>query len=593
MSNKERKPMGFGKTMLASATGFIIASTVLSLLSFFVMIGFIAVLAAGGSSSSKTMVTGDHLFLKIDLSREIAERAPDKVTSLFSNEESMGLVDVLNAIDHAKDDQRVDGIYLFCDGAAVSWGQCDELRDALTDYHAVTNNPIVAFADNYSQSGYYLAAISDCIGLHPAGMVDLRGIGAQVIFYKDLLDKLGVRMELIRPQSNAYKSAGETYTRNNMSDANREQVRSYVGSIWQHVAENMADSRHLSVDSINLMADNLSGYLASSALSNRLVDTLLFERDMRDLLKNQYGCRRLIDVNKYAHSFSDKLAVDNIAIIYAEGEVVDGSSEGYNTAVYGDDIVDALRQAAKDDKVKAIVLRINSPGGSATASEAKTHAVIEAKKQKPVIVSMSTLAASAGYEMACNATTIVAQPTTITGSIGVFAAIPEVGTLLGKKLGVHVDTVNTNRNSNGLSLMRPLSPTARSIMQVHVEEFYKTFCQRVADGRGMTVEAVDQIARGRVWTGRQAVENGLVDTLGGIQLALRIAAQEAGIEQYKTVEYPKEKDFFTRLMELTNDKDDIVLSSRLEAVFPYYNDLVHWTNMAPVQARLPYILRME
>ena len=593
MSNKERKPMGFGKTMLASATGFIIASTVLSLLSFFVMIGLFAVLAAGSSSSSKTMVTGDHLFLKIDLSHEISERSPDKVTSLFSNEKAMGLVEVLKAIGHAKEDQRVEGIYLYCEGAAVAWAQCEELRDALADYRAATGNPIVAYADNYSQSGYYLAAMSDCIGLHPAGMVDLRGIGAQVIFYKDLLDKLGVHMELIRPQSNAYKSAGETYTRNNMSDANREQVRSYVGSIWQHVAEKMAESRGISVDSINLMADNLTGYIATMAQSSRLVDTLLFERDMRDMLKEQYGCRRLVDVNKYAHSFTDKLAVDKIAIIYAEGEVVDGTSEGYNTAVYGDDIVDALRQAAKDDNVKAIVLRINSPGGSAIASEAMTHAVIEAKQQKPVIVSMSSLAASAGYEMACNATTIVAQPTTITGSIGVFAAIPEVGTLLGKKLGVHIDTVNTNRNATGVGITRPLSPTARNIMQQHVEEFYKTFCQRVADGRGMTVEAVDQIARGRVWTGRQAVENGLVDTLGGIGLALRIAAEKAGIEQYKTVDYPKEKDFFTRLLELTNDKDDIVLSSRLEAVIPYYSDLVHWTTMAPVQARLPYILRME
>ena len=589
----EKKPMGFGKTMLASATGFLIAFLVIRIIGFFIIIGLIGALAVSGSKDTPTVVTGDHIFLKVDLSQDIVERSPDKMTSLFSENKTQGLCDLLKAIEHAKSDNRVEGIYLYCQNAAVAWAHCDELRDALSDYRGATGNPIVAYADNYSQTGYYLASMSDCVGLHPSGIVDLRGIGAEVIFYKDLLDKLGVHMELIRPESNAYKSAGETYTRNSMSDANREQVRSYVRSIWQHAVDNMAQSRHTTADSINLMADLLTGYVAQRAQQSRLVDTLLFERDMRDLMKDAYGCRRLVNINKYAHSFTDKPAADKIALIYAEGNVVDGTSEGYATAVYGDDIVEALRAATKDDDVKAIVLRINSPGGSATASEAMTHAVIEAKKQKPVIVSMSALAASAGYEMACNATTIVAQPTTLTGSIGVFAAIPEVGTLLKKKLGIDVDTVNTNRNSTGLSLMRPLSPTARATMQYHVEEFYKTFLQRVADGRGMSTEAVNQIARGRVWTGQQALANGLVDTLGGLSLALRIAASEAGINDYSTVDYPREKDLFTRLMAVASDKEDIILNDRLQAVIPFYHDLVDWTNMAPVQARLPYIIRIE
>ena len=593
MENNEKKPMGFGKTMLASATGFLIAFVVIRIIGFFIVVGLIVALAASASTETPTVVTGDHLFLKVDLSQSIVERTPDKMTSLISENKTQGLCDLLQAIDRAKSDERVEGIYLYCNNGAVAWAQCDELRDALADYREATGNPIVAYADNYSQTGYYLASMSDCVGLHPAGIVDLRGIGAEVIFYKDLLDKLGVRMELIRPESNAYKSAGETYTRSSMSDANREQVRSYVRSIWQHVADNLAQSRHTTTDSINLMADQLTGYVAQRAHDSRLVDTLLFERDMRDLLKETYGCSRLVDANKYVHSFSNKTAEDKIALIYAEGNVVDGTSEGYATAVYGDDIVEALRAASKDNDVKAIVLRINSPGGSATASEAMTHAVIEAKKQKPVIVSMSALAASAGYEMACNATTIVAQPTTLTGSIGVFAAIPEVGTLLKKKLGIGVDTVNTNKNSTGLSLMRPLSPTARATMQYHVEEFYKTFCQRVADGRGMSTEAVNEIGRGRVWTGQQAVVNGLVDTLGGLSLALKIAAAEAGIEEYSTVDYPKEKDLFTRLMAAANDKEDIVLRQRIQTVVPFYQDLVDWSSMAPVQARLPYILRME
>lgn len=585
--------MGFGKTMLASATGFLIAFVAIHIIGFFLIIGLFAVLIAGGTKETPTLVTGDHLFLKIDLSHNIVERSPDKLTTLLNENRTIGLYDLLRAIEQAKTDSRVEGIYLYCNNASIAWAQCDELREALNDYRTTTGKPIVAYADNYSQTGFYLASLSDCVGLHPSGIVDLRGIGAEVIFYKDLLDKLGVQMELIRPKSNAYKSAGETYTRSNMSEANREQVRSYVGSIWQHVVANLAESRHVSTDSIHWMSDNLTGYIAHQACEHRLVDTLLFERDMRHLMKTQYGCRRLVDVTKYIHSFTDHPSADKIAIIYAEGNVVDGTSEGYSTAVYGDDIVEALHAAVKDDDVKAIVLRINSPGGSATASEAMTHAVIEAKKQKPLIVSMSALAASAGYEMASNATVIVAQPTTLTGSIGVFAAIPEVGTLMRKKLGINIDTVNTNRNSSGLSLMRPLSPTARATMQQHVEEFYKTFCQRVADGRDMTTEAVDQIARGRVWTGRQAMANGLVDTLGGLSLALRIAAEQADIANYSTVDYPREKDFFSRLMDMANEKEDILLNDRLEAVVPFYRDLLQWTTMAPVQARMPYILRID
>lgn len=592
-TSTERKPLGFGKTMLASATGFLIAFVVIRIIGFFLIIGLFVALAVGTTQETPSMVTGNHIFLKVDLSRNIAERNPDKMSSLLRNSKTQGLCDILKAIEHAKSDSRVEGIYLYCNDASIAWAQCDELRDALEDYRSATGNPIVAYADNYSQTGYYLASTSDCMGLHPSGIVDLRGIGAEVIFYKDLLDKLGVRMELIRPVSNAYKSAGETYTRSNMSEANREQIRSYVNSIWQHVVANLAESRQISTDNINMMADNLTGYVADNACKNRLVDTLLFERDMRQLMKEQYGCRRLVDITKYAHSFTETNTEDHIAIIYAEGNVVDGTSEGYNSAVYSDDIVEALHTAAKDEDVKAIVLRINSPGGSATASEAMTHAVIEANKKKPVIVSMSALAASAGYEIASNATTIVAQPTTLTGSIGVFAAIPEVGGLLKKKLGIGVDTVNTNKNSTGLSLTRPLSPTARATMQHHVEEFYKTFLQRVADGRNMTTDAVDQIARGRVWTGAQAIENGLVDTLGGLSLALRIAAEQAGIDEYSTVDYPREKDFLTRLLDVANEKEDILLNDRLESVVPYYHELLQWSNMAPLQARIPYIIQIE
>ncbi|KWW30946.1 MAG: protease IV [bacterium P3] len=589
---QDRKPMGFGKTMLASATGFVVAFVVLHVLGFFLMIGLVAALVASGGNSA-TVVAGDHIFLGIDLSHRITERTPDKVTALLNDSRATGLADLLRAIEHAKDDKRVDGIYLKCDASGMDWAQCEELRDALERYRSATGKPVMAYATQYSQSAYYLASTGDCVALHPSGIVDLRGISAEVIFYKDLLDKLGVRFDLIRPKSNDYKSAGETYTRSNMSEANREQIRSYIGSIWTHVAEGIAEGRRMSIDSVNLMADKLTGYLAADACSSRMVDTLMFERDIRTWLKEEHGCRRLVDAVKYARSFADEKIEDKIAVIYAEGNVVDGSNEGYATAVYADDIVEALADAAQDKKVKAIVLRINSPGGSATASESMTHAVTEAKRIKPVVVSMSGLAASAGYEIAAGATAIVAHPTTLTGSIGVFAAIPEAGALLKGKLGIGIDTVNTNRNAGGLSLTRPLSATARNAMQRQVEDFYTLFCQRVAEGRGMTAADVDRIGRGRVWTGLQAVEHGLVDTLGGMQLALRIAAEEAGIERYRTVDYPKEKDLVTRLLKVADEKEDIVLRSRIEAVVPYYNELIHWTTMAPIQARMPYCLMME
>lgn len=588
----EKKPLSFWKTILASATGFLIAFFAIKIIGLFLIISIVAGLVSANSSETATTISGDHIFLKIDLSNSIAERTPDKTTLMLNENKTMGLYDLIKAIDHAREDDRISGIYLQCDNATIDWAQCDELRDALNAYHEATGNPIVAYADNYTQTGYYLATVSDCIGLHPAGIVDIRGIGAEVIFYKDLFDKIGVHIELIRPSNNNYKSAGETYTRNSISEANREQIRSYAQSIWQHITQNIAQSRHTTPDNINQIADNLTGYEATRAHFNNIVDTLLFQQDIHNLLKKQYNCKCIVDITKYLHSYTNKPVDDKIAIIYAEGNVNDGTNESYTTAIYSDDIVDAINEAVKNKEIKAIVLRINSPGGSATASETITHAIIEATHQKPVIVSMSTLAASAGYEIASNATTIVAQPTTLTGSIGVFATIPEIGTLLKKKLGIGIDTINTNSNSTGITPTHPLSPTARNIMQNHVEKFYQTFIQRVATGRSMTTDAVDEIARGRVWTGQQALANGLVDTIGGITLALRIAAEKAGIEAYSTVDYPKEKDLLSRLIDIANEKEDIILKDRIEDIVPYYHDLVEWTTLSPIQARIPYIIHL-
>lgn len=587
-TKNSREPMGFGKTMLASAVGFIIGTTVLSFISFLFAIIVLASALSSASGDSQP-ITGDHLAVEINLCQPVSERTPSELKSLLGNMGGTSLEQITAAIDHAIDDERVHALYLHLGGSNLSWAQAEELQEALANFRLNCDKPVYAYGETLSQPEYFLATCADKIAVHPSGVIDFRGIGAEVIFYKGLLDKLGVTIDLIRPTSCAYKSAGETYVRTNMSDANREQVRSYVNSIWEYAVEVMAENRKLTPDQINAIADNLGGYLPQDALQAGLVDTLCFAQDVKEML-GRCKVSKLIKANRYAKDVVKKDKHNTIAIIYAEGDVVPGKGDGTQTAVYGDDIVKALNTAAKDKKVKAIVLRVNSPGGAVTASESMTHAVIEAKKKKPVIVSMSGLAASAGYEISCFGTKIVAHPTTLTGSIGVFATIPEVGNLLRQKLGITTDTVKTNRNSTGLSLTRPLSQDARAMLQRNVEDFYITFTQRVADGRGLSREYVDSIARGRVWTGRQAKELGLVDTLGGLQLALHIAAEEAEVDfdECSITTYPKEKGLWEQLTTMKEEEESEQVRARLNAIIPFYSDLERWAGMEPMQARLPF-----
>ena len=588
---RKKEPMGFGKTMLASAVGFIIGTVVLSVLSFF-LFAAVMVSALSSASSDSTPIVGKSFAVELNITGDVSEGKPNELISLMGDNTTTSLSDLLATIDHAKDDDRVKALYLHLGGSNLSWAQAEELLTALGDFKQECDKPIIAYGEAMSQPEYYLATCTQKICVHPSGIIDFRGMGAEVMFYKGLLDKLGVHMELIRPTSCAYKSAGEVYTRTDMSDANREQVHSYINSIWDYAVKVMATNRHMTVDQMNAVADNLSGYLPNDALEAGLVDTLCFAQDVKKLLKEQYLADKIVKAKRYAKAIEQEDKDYRIAVIYAEGDVVPGKGDGTRTAVYGDDIVKALADAAKDKKVKAIVLRVNSPGGAVTASESMTHAVIEAKKEKPVIISMSGLAASAGYEISCFGTKIVAHPTTLTGSIGVFATIPEVGNLLRQKLGITTDTVKTNKNSTGLSLYRPLSNDARAMLQKNVEDFYITFTQRVADGRGLTREYVDSIARGRVWTGAQAKELGLVDTLGGLTLALHIAAEEAEVDydKCKVKVFPEEKGLWELMMQKMNEDEEEKINARLNSLIPFYSDLVRWSNMEPLQARLPFAI---
>lgn len=594
---KEKSPMGFGKTMLASAVGCIIAFVVLNVVTFIASVCFLVGMLSNIDTSEP--VIGDDFAIEIDLTQPIFEREADELTTLLSDKGCTSIEQLLCALDNAATDNRINAIYLHLGGSNLAWAQAEELSEALQTFRETCHKPIIAYGDVYSQPEYYLATSADRIAVHPSGIIDFRGIGAEVLFYKGLLDKLGVHIELIRPTSCAYKSAGEAFTRTDMSDANREQVRAYINSTWNHVVAHIAAQRHLTPQRVNQIADSLTGMMPQQAFANGLIDTLCFAQNIKTLLKEQYDVEHIISANRYAKDVEPDQHDQHIAIIYAEGDVVPGSSDdkSYNTttAVYGDDIVKAFHEAARDEDVKAIVLRVNSPGGAVTASESMTHAIREAKKVKPVIVSMSGLAASAGYEISCFGTCIVAHPTTLTGSIGVFATVPEVGTLLRKHLGLSTDTVMTNANSTGLSFSRPLSPAARAMMQRNVEDFYVTFVQRVADGRHMKWDEVNQIARGRVWTGAQAKEIGLVDTLGGLPLALRIAAQKANIEPgtYDIVTYPRQRDIWTQLFDFGTSHHEEEVTARISQLVPFYTTLLQWSHMEPLQARLPFELHID
>ncbi len=592
-------------TMLASAVGVVIVSLLSGLVSLLFFIAM--VVAIGSSGKDSTTVVLPHSVLKVELSKISGDRVATDLSFSFSEGKTVGLVDAVHAIQAAATDDKITALYLTGAGEmSVSWGSGTELRDALQVF-AQSGKPIVAYDASYSQGAYYLCSVADRLCLHPAGMVDFRGMGAEVIYYKDLLEKLGVEMQLVRPASCDYKSAGEVYTLNHMSAANREQIRAYIASIWNTATASIAESRGLSVADLNRIADDLSGYLATDALATRMVDTLCFEADVKAMLRDRYDGKQMVLLEKYAANVKamPSTAKDAVAVIYAEGDVVDGTARGFSTAVYGDDIVKALRDAADDDDVKAIVLRVNSPGGQATASESMVHAVMAAREKKPVVVSMGDLAASAGYEMSCMADVIVAQPTTITGSIGVFGVIPNTGKLLRQKLGLNSDTVGTNRNSNGLSAFRPLSPTAMAMMERNVEDFYKVFVGRVAEGRHMDYEAVHRIARGRVWTGADALGIGLVDTLGGIDLAIAIAAQRAGIaDAYRVKELPVEKDTWEQLASMFgNGDDDLSLMAKLglaarwklqgkqwKPLSRLEQDLLFVSQSEGVMARLPFVL---
>lgn len=520
--------MNFFKTFLASLLAFIVANFVW----FFLFIIIIAGVAAIGSSST---IVEPKSVLKIDLSESIVDQPVNDPLAGFDPmsmnvQKSVSNMQVMNAIESAAQDDNIEGIYINLTGAGTaSAALLEEVRDYITAFKE-SGKFVVAYGEVYSQGGYYLASVADSIFLNPVGEMEWRGLAAQVMFYKGLLDKLGVEPQVFR--HGTFKSAVEPYILNRMSPENRTQMETYVNSIWGTMVEDIAEERNLSIDSLNMFATDLSAMMAEDALANRMVDGLKYEDEVEDILREKLELDADEDITfvtlgeyiaakPYTPTYSD----NKIEVIYAEGQIVQGTSE--QGTLGSSTLADQLAEARLDEEVKAVVLRVNSPGGSALASEVIWREMELLRQQKPVIVSMGEYAASGGYYISAPADAIIADATTLTGSIGVFGLMFNAEKALNNKLGITIDVAKTNPSADMGMPFRAVNSTERSKIMRSIEQIYSTFVNHVADGRNMTFDSVDAIGQGRVWTGNDGNRIGLVDEIGGLKYAIAVAADKA------------------------------------------------------------------
>lgn len=520
--------MNFFKTFLASLLAFFVANFVW----FFLFIIIVAGIAAIGSS---TTVVEPKSVLKIDLAESIVDQPVNDPLAGFDPmsmnvQKSVSNMQVMNAIESAAQDDNIEGIYINLTGTGTaSAALLEEVRDYITSFKE-SGKFVVAYGEVYSQGGYYLASVADSIYLNPVGEMEWRGLAAQVMFYKGLLDKLGVEPQVFR--HGTFKSAVEPYIMNRMSPENRTQMETYINSIWGTMVADIAKERNLSIDSLNMFATDLSAMMAEDALANRMVDGLKYEDEVEDILREKLELDADEDItfvtlgeyiaaNPYTPSYSD----NKIEVIYAEGQIVQGTSE--QGTLGSTTLADQLAEARLDEEVKAVVLRVNSPGGSALASEVIWREMELLRQQKPVIVSMGDYAASGGYYISAPADAIIADATTLTGSIGVFGLMFNAEKALNNKLGITIDVAKTNPSADMGMPFRAVSSNERAKIMRSIEQVYSTFVNHVADGRNMTFDSVDAIGQGRVWTGNDGNRIGLVDEIGGLKYAIAVAADKA------------------------------------------------------------------
>ena len=592
--------MKFSKVVLAAFLGTLIAL----LINFFVKVGFVAALISSSSNTEEIAKPKPNSVLYMKLDYEIPDRTVDNPFgsinfSSMEQVETTGLNEILRNIENAKTDANIKGIYLELSSIPTSTATLQELRAKLAEFKE-SGKFIVCYGESYSQSAYYVASIADKIYLNPEGMIDLHGLASQITFYKNLLDKLDIEIQIVRGPNNRFKSAVEPYFLDKMSEANREQMEKLLGTVWGEILQGISESRGISVEKLNELADQLELLTdAKTALDNGLVDQLYYKDQMLDELKSLTGNTNKINAignANYAKSYKIKKSSKNeVAIIYATGQIYDGKgNEDQN--IYSENLAKTIRKVREDKDVKAIVLRVNSPGGSAVASAIIGRELDLAKAEKPLIVSMGNYAASGGYWISAKADYIFADPTTLTGSIGVFGTFPNMQGFLNDKIGLTFDVAKTNENADFGSVTQPLTEFQYAKLQQNVVKTYDDFTRRVAEGRNLRQTYVDSIGQGRVWAGADAIEIGLVDQLGDLEDAIAFAAEKAGLgDDYKVVEKPESKDFVTRIVESMNPTDelDAAMRQRLGAYYDYLQGLENLQKNTGIQARMPFDMIIE
>ncbi len=583
----------FLKFMLASMMGFILVITIIFFISLGLFIGLMSYV------EQEAVVVKENTVIRIDFKDPIPERTPktDIISSFVTGsfKTVLGLNDIIKNIHDARSDDNIKGIILNLNIVPSGVTTLEEIRAALLDFKE-SGKFILCYGEYMTQGSYYLGSVADEMYLHPQGFIDFKGLNARVMFLKGMLDKLDINMQIVR--HGRFKSAVEPLIQEKMSPENKEQYTAFVNSIWDSMLEQISESRGLSTIELNSIADRLKAYEAAEAVKTGLIDDLTYRDEYRKILADRLETDDLdninfISLNQYSlvmKTFS--LSKDRIAVIYANGQI--GSGQGNDQAIGADRFAKTISKVRKDDNVKAVVFRVNSPGGDALASDIIWRELELLQDEKPVIVSMGGVAASGGYWISCASDKILADPTTLTGSIGVFGVIPDFGKFMSNTLGITYDRVGTNENSSFPSVVRPLTSYERAVMQKKVENVYDLFLDRVSNNRDMSKEEVDKIGEGRVWSGVDALELGLIDEFGGLYDAIDLAAEIAGLEEYRLLELPVMID---PVQQLIKDLSSGVYSNSLKTELgPFYRDYTHIQSILEwegVQARLPHQIIIE
>jgi len=585
----------FFKYLLATVIGIILVNAII----FLIFLGLFASLST--VERPETINPNSILHLKLDY--DIAERTDDNPFKSFSSfnfkmTKQLGLNDLIFNIKKAISDTNIKVIFLDVSTMNAGLATIEEIRQALLNFKHESKKPVIAYADYYTQLNYYLCSVADKVYLNPQGVVEIKGLTSQIIFIKNALDKLGIEPILIR--HGKFKNAGEMFMLDKMSPENKEQTLTYVKSIWDHMISEISKQRQIPVNRINEIADSLLADNAQQALSLGLVDKLLYYDEFLEELKQLTNTKNtkdlsLVAITKYAKVPAKYVSgkKEKIAVIYANGEIDLGNNE--EGKIGSNEMAEIIRKVREDEQIKAVIVRVNSPGGSALASEVIWREIVLTKKVKPVVVSMGDVAASGGYYIACPADVIVASPTTITGSIGVFGLLWNAQKFMNEKLGLTVDGVETNLYSSIGSATRPIKPYEQQVIQKEIDHIYTVFINHVAEGRKKSIAEVDSIGQGRVWSGVNAKEIGLIDEFGGLEKAIEIAKEKAGIkDKVRIVEYPQKLPFFEQILK---DMQENAQTRYLKQQFGKFSAMIQYVKdvqrMQGIQARLPYWIYFE